>query len=61
MADEINNKSKELTTFITPFGRYMFNSFPIGVKSAQDEFQRAVHENFRDLKNVLSISDDNHL
>ena len=35
----------------------MFKRFPMGVKSAQGEFQRALFEPFGDMKNVLSISD----
>ena len=45
-------------SFITRAGRYMFKRFPMGVKSAQDEFQRAMFETFGDIKNVFSISDD---
>ena len=30
----LDKKSRKLTTFIIPFGRYIFNSFPIGIKSA---------------------------
>lgn len=55
---KLDKKSRELTTFITPEGRYMFKRFPMGVKSAQDEFQRAMFDAFGDIKNVLSISDD---
>lgn len=36
----------------------MFNRFPMGVKCAQDEFQKAMKKNFGDLRNVLSICDD---
>lgn len=55
---KLDEKSRRLTTFITPHGRYMYNRYPMGVKSAQDEFQRAMQENFGDLENVLSICDD---
>ena len=55
---KLDEKSRELTTFITPEGRYMFKHFPMGVKSAQEEFQRAMFETFGDIMNVLSISDD---
>ena len=43
---KLDEKSSELTTFITPEGRYMFKRFPMGVKSAQDKFQRAIFETF---------------
>ena len=52
---KLDKKSRELMTFIAPFGKCMFNRVPMGVKSAQDEFQRAMQEN---LKNILSISED---
>ena len=55
---KFDEKSRELTTFITPEGHYMFKRIPMGVKNAQDEFQRAMFETFEDIKNVLSISDD---
>lgn len=32
---------KEPTTFITPFGWFFFNRFPMGGKCAKDEFQTA--------------------
>lgn len=51
-------QSKELTTFIIPFGRFFFNRFPMDLKCAQDKFQRAMFKNFGDIKNVLSILDD---
>ena len=39
---KLDEKSRELTTFITAKGCYMFKSFPMGVKSAQDKFQQAM-------------------
>ena len=55
---KLDEKSRELTTYITPEGCYMFKRFPMGVKSAQNEFQRAMFETFGDIKNVRSVSDD---
>lgn len=43
---KLDKKFKQLVTFVTPLGRYMFNRFPMGVKSAKDEFQCAILENF---------------
>ena len=53
---KLNKKSKELITFITPFGRYLFNRFPMRVKRAKDEFPQTIFENFGNIKNVLSVS-----
>lgn len=55
---KLNQYSKELTIFITPFGWFFFNRFPMGVKCAQDEFWRAMLENFGNTKNVLLVSGD---
>ena len=44
--------SRELTTFITPFGRFHFNRLPFGITSAPEHFQRQMktilsgHEGF---------------
>lgn len=32
-------KSRSLTTFITPFGRYCFNKLPSGILSVPEHFQ----------------------
>lgn len=55
---KLNQHSKELITFMRLFGWFLFNRFPIELKCAQDEFQRAMFENFGDTKNVLLISND---
>ena len=54
----LDQKSRKLTTFITSNGRYLFNRFPMGIKCAQDGFQRAMEENLDDIKNIFSICDD---
>ena len=35
----LDEESKLLTTFITPFGRYCFNRLPFGISSAPEIFQ----------------------
>ena len=35
-----SEKSKLITTFITPFGRYCFNALPFGINSATKHFSR---------------------
>ena len=37
-------KSRPLTTFITPWGRYCFNVFPFGISSGSEKFQKLVYE-----------------
>ena len=55
---KLDDKSADLTTFNTTFGRYRFNRLPMGVKCAQDEFQRMVDETFGDIPNTVGIADD---
>ena len=55
---KLDVKSADLTTFNTTFGRYRFNRLPMGVKCAQDEFQRMVDETFGDIPNTVGITDD---
>ena len=35
-----SRKSRPLTTFITPFGRYWFNKMPFGISSAPEHFHK---------------------
>jgi len=37
------SKSKLLTTFFTPFGRYYFNKLPFGISSAPELFQKRMN------------------
>ena len=37
----LDGKSKLLTTFVTPFGRFCFNRLPFGISSAPKIFQRS--------------------
>ena len=34
-------KSRHLTTFVTPYGRYCFNKLPFGISSAPEHFLKA--------------------
>ena len=49
----LDQKSRKLATFLTANGRYLFNRFPMGIKCAQDKFQRAMEENIGDIKNIF--------
>ena len=38
----LDDRSKLLTTFVTPFGRFLFNRLPFGISSAPEIFQRTM-------------------
>ena len=46
-------KSRRLTTFITPFGRFCFNRLPFGISSASEIFQRMMTEVLIDMEGVI--------
>ena len=50
--------SKELTTFITPFGRYCFNRLPFGISSAPEIFSQMVAELLCGIEGVIVHMDD---
>ena len=52
------DKSKLLTTFITPYGRFCFNKLPFGISSAPEIFQRRMSEVLSGLPGVLCHVDD---
>ncbi|XP_064469765.1 uncharacterized protein K02A2.6-like [Ornithodoros turicata] len=54
----LSEKSQELTTFITPFGRYCFQRLPFGITSAPEVFQRKIAQVLDDLPGVLNLMDD---
>ena len=49
---------RELTTFITPFGRYCFNKLPFGISSAPEHFQKRMSTILDGLAGVLCLMDD---
>ena len=51
-------KSRLLTTFITPFGRYCFNKLPFGITSTPELFQRHMNSMLSGLSGVLCLMDD---
>ena len=55
---KLDDKSKLLTTFSTPYGRYCFRRPPFALISAQDVFQKKVDQIFEDLPGVIAIADD---
>ena len=55
---ELDDDSRKLTTFNTPFGRYMFNRLPFGLWMSQDVFQPRLDTAYSGIKNVAGIADD---
>ena len=51
-------KSRPLTTFITPFGRFQFNKLPFGISSAPEHFQKRTSTIFNALPGVVCQIDD---
>lgn len=49
----------ELTTFITPCGRFYYKRLPFGISSAPEIFQRVMEGILRDETNVICYIDDN--
>ena len=54
----LSKNSRELTTFITPFGRYCYNKLPFGISSAPEHFQRRMHSLLEGLDGVVCVMDD---
>jgi hypothetical protein len=54
----LHPSSCELTTFITPMGRYCFRRVPFGIISAPEIFQRNMTELLDDLDGIEVIIDD---
>ena len=54
----LSKDSRELTTFITPFGRYCFNKLPFGISSAPEHFQKRMSTILDGLAGVLCLMDD---
>ncbi len=54
----LDEESKLLTTFISPFGRYHFNRLPFGINSASEIFQREMMKILDGLDGVVCYQDD---
>ncbi|UYV70088.1 hypothetical protein LAZ67_7001756 [Cordylochernes scorpioides] len=55
---ELDEKSRPLTTFITPRGCYRFCKIPFGLCSAPEAFQKAMNSILSHLERVLCYIDD---
>ena len=54
----LDKNSQELTTFITPFGRYCFRRLPFGITSAPEIFMRKMSQLFEGVEGVFCYMDD---
>ena len=54
----LDDKSKLLTTFVTPFGRFCFNRLPLGISSAPEIFQCTMSQILEGLEGTLCQMDD---
>lgn len=54
----LDEESQKITAFNTPFGRYMYKRLPMGISSAPEIYQRAMHDMFSDIEGVEIVMDD---
>ena len=54
----LNEKSSEMCTFNTPFGRYQYLRLPFGISSAPEIYHRVIHTLFAHLEGVDTSMDD---
>lgn len=54
----LDEESQEYTTFITPFGRWVFCKMPFGVSAAPEFFQRQMTKILEGLTGVVCMMDD---
>ena len=54
----LHEDSQELTTFITPFGRYCIRHLPFGITSAPEIFMRKLSQLSEDVDGVFCYIDD---
>lgn len=55
---ELHPDCKELTTFITPFGRYYYNRMPMGITSAPEVYHKIMTKTLDGMEGVLTLLDD---
>ena len=55
---ELDENSKDLTTFLTPFGRYRYERAPFGINSIPEHYNRRMYEALKDLKGIARVVDD---
>ena len=55
---QLSEESKDLTTFITPFGRYRCHRLPFGISSAPEIFQREMQKVLAGAEGTVCMMDD---
>lgn len=55
---QLDRNSSDLTTFMTPFGRYRWNRVPFGINSAPELYMKAMVRIFGDIPDVEVYFDD---
>lgn len=55
---DLDEESRKLCSFNTPFGVFQFNRMPFGIKSGPEIFQKFNEENFGDIENIIIYIDD---
>ena len=55
---QLDENSQLLTSFNTPWGRYMYLRLPMGIKSSPELYQRAMEEIFHGQEHLSNIFDD---
>lgn len=55
---ELDSQSSDLTTFMTPFGRFRWRRVPFGISSAPEMFQKRMVQLFGDIEGVEVYFDD---
>ena len=55
---DLEQESRKLTTFLSPFGRFCFNRLPFGVSSAPEIFQRAMSRLLEGVPGIICHMDD---
>ena len=55
----LSKSSKDLTTFITPYGRYRYERAPFGISSISEHYNRRMSEYLDGITNFVKIVDDN--
>ena len=54
----LDKESQDLTTFITPFGRFKFLRAPYGISSISEHYNRRMDEAFAGLRGFRRVVDD---
>ena len=55
---ELAQESKNLTTFLTPFGRFRYERAPFGINSISEHYNRRMSEELQGLPNITKVVDD---